>query len=190
VDSGETLATQKIDLDANPNRNPSILTIGQTIAVGGLPEKHFAVRRSVEVGGEGSELVVTVARGTLHPALFVDEFYLEACSVNWLGGAEGARETVEGGGRWRGVCRVRHGQPLCGCEIWLEGSRERVCVRVDSPMRGVAAGQVCVLYEEEGGMCVAGAEIAASGESYHERGLQLETQPWSSGENDRTNARV
>jgi len=180
VETGVTLGSFTVDLDSRPAFNPGILTAGQAIQCGGLDAKYFVVKREVL---EGS-LRVVVCRGTKHGSLYADEF--EVGGFNWMCGE--VREAVSKGVAWRGWCRVRHGQPLCGCTIvGMDGGRVhggRIHVTVDKPMRAITRGQVCVVYGEDKGV-IGGGEIEGVGESYWEQGREGEVEEgWKSGEND------
>ena len=183
VDTGGTVGTFVVDQERNPEFNPGIFTIGQAVRHGGMKCRHFVVDRRVERCKEGSPegdvLVVTVCNDTNHPSLYVTTFHLP--TVNWFP-PPSLPSGENGAGEWRGLCRVRHGQPLCKCVAVSSGSGWRVTV--EKPMRAVTSGQVCALYSTLGNRLSGGGVIGEVGETFFERGEKVEGG-WMSGGNDR-----
>jgi len=154
-----------LEVGSGSSRSSVFFTIGQGARIGGEKTKWFVCGKDAETDR------ILVCDGTHHPALFVDEVIVdEFC---WQG------EVVGGGmfgGRGGYLCRVRHLGKLVKCWIRrLDAEEEggKVLVQFEEGVRGVALGQICVVYESgesgEGGVVVGGGEIVQKGQTAFEK---------------------
>ena len=191
----------------DPVENPSLLyaTIGQGAKLSGAGQKWFVVEKQLQAQrDEGDGNVPTKWRspcvflcpGTHHPSLYVDRFYVKANDFNWIPGGDENRPPPL---PFRAKCRIRHLQPLVDCEITMVDSTscqglnadlmEENYLQVDLkvPLRGVAPGQICVVYA--GGrtgdlICMGGGPIDQRGQNYWEMQRDLPSILHPSGHND------
>eukprot|EP00536_Pseudo-nitzschia_multiseries_P001504 jgi/Psemu1/234685/estExt_Genewise1.C_190118 len=185
----------------NGHSSPSLTyaTIGQGAKLSGATQKWFVVDKQLQPPP------VVVCPGTHHPSLYADRFYVRSDRFNWMaGGGETNRPPPL---PFRAKCRIRHLQPLVDCEIVLlsngrsgefeyefESESEFKFdwdalyeIRLQQPLRGIAPGQVCVVYAggKEGDLiCIGGGPIDQRGPSYWELQKDLPTQLHPSGHND------
>lgn len=154
----EPVCFRDIDTDRVVGRtvhtsHASLYAIGQGVRISGASHRYFCVDHELSTN------TVWVGAGTHHPALYADRLELEC--MEWMG-----RRAPPGAGI-PVLCRIRHLQPLQRCEI--HGNS----VLFESAVRGIAAGQMAVLYDVTGVVCLGGSRIASRGASYAERGLAL-----------------
>ena len=85
-------------------------TIGQGAKISGASLKWYVVEKDLK------NSTIFVCSSTHHPALYVDEFYVDASKFNWIGGSFADALSLSPLAAW---CRVRHQQPLILCGISL-----------------------------------------------------------------------
>ena len=127
----------------------------------GLMYYTLGQRRGLGIGGRGDgrrwfvvakDLVsnrLIVEQGEDSPLLYSPETMCE--DATWL--AE--HPPVPDGEPFRCMVRLRHRQPLQGCEITVTGTDVRI--RYDAPQRAVTPGQSCVFYLDQ--VCLGGAIV-------------------------------
>ncbi len=184
VENNEQVAT------FDPVENPSLLyaTIGQGAKISGACQKWFVVDKQLK----GKSPSIFICPGTHHPSLYVDKFYVK--NFNWIAGGETNRPPPL---PFRAKCRIRHLQPLVDCEITMvdydigrtsdAGHQNLLQVKLKKPLRGVAHGQICVVYAggNEGDLiCLGGGPIDRRGENYWEMQRELPNVLHPSGHND------
>ena len=86
-----------------------LLTIGQGAKISGASQKWFVCDKDYSNGN------VTVCERTHHPALYSNELYVRMNDWNWIG-MEMPLPLLQGN-NIRGLCRIRHLQPLLSCNI-------------------------------------------------------------------------
>jgi tRNA U34 2-thiouridine synthase MnmA/TrmU len=177
VEDGTVVAT------FDPSTSPSLTyaTIGQGAKLSGASQKWFIVDKC------GHQL--WICPGTHHPALYSNRIYIR--NFHWILG--GRPPPLP----FRAKCRIRHLQPLVDCEIIVSHSDSdspggnsgttMYEVRLDSPLRGIARGQVCAIYS--GGragdlVCLGGGPIEQRGPTYWEMQRDLPQILHPAGLND------
>lgn len=171
-----------------------LYTTGQGAKLSGHPQKYFVVdnhwkdHRSSSNGMNEEYQTVSVCAGTHHPALYSDS--LSLTSVRWLG--DGPPTPLLQSGSMRAQCRIRHLQPLVDCTVTTVPQQQQpfaninsggvLQVHFDTPMRGIAPGQMAVLYF--GLVCLGGGPIATKGATYFELGKRLPESLHPAGHND------
>lgn len=191
----------------DPADNPSLLyaTIGQGAKLSGAGQKWFVVEKQLQPPAQDGDPNaqtnwksprIYLCPGTHHPSLYVDKFYVQANDFNWIPGGEENRPPPL---PFRAKCRIRHLQPLVDCEITMVESSScqdlnvgltndnYLQVKVKVPLRGVAPGQICVVYA--GGkagdlICMGGGPIDQRGQNYWEMQRDLPNMLHPSGHND------
>jgi len=205
VENNEVVAT------FDPVETPSLAyaTIGQGAKISGATQKWFIVNKQLKPPrhryyDEGQRKwespCVFICPGTHHPSLYADIFYIRSKHFNWMaGGGETNRPPPL---PFRAKCRIRHLQPLVECEIAMvnrdynhgqtafksgEFDNDTYAIRLKQPLRGIAPGQVCVIYAggKEGDLiCIGGGPIDESGPNYWEMKQDLPKMLHPSGQND------
>ena len=148
-------------------------TIGQGAKISGSAQKWFVCRKDAESGN------IMVCSDTHHPALYVDEFYVDISKINWIGGSFINALSSTPLEAW---CRIRHQQPLNKCLIIIRDGK--LVMYPFRPLRAVTPGQAVALYISKGLICLGGGPIDGCGNSYHERGISLPQNLHPSGLND------
>ncbi len=185
---------QYIDVETNepvtnfdPADNPSLLyaTIGQGAKISGAGQKWFVVDKRLKEKPPS----ILICPGTHHPSLYVDKFYVKAKNFNWIPGGDANRPPPL---PLRAKCRIRHLQPLVDCEICMAADEGHYQVELKIPLRGVAPGQICVVYA--GGttgdlICLGGGPIDQRGQNYWEMQRDLPSALHPAGHNDSSVAR-
>ena len=107
------------------------------------------------------------AEGTHHPALFTDSLFIEEpywiCSSN-------TQLKLDNEGAVRCKFRFQNVQSPMGCT--LHKHKDSYEVKLEHPLRAIAAGQYAVFYEDD--CCIGSATILHRGPSLHEQGIQLD----------------
>jgi tRNA U34 2-thiouridine synthase MnmA/TrmU len=180
VDTGEVV--QELPSDSSMH----VYTIGQGAKISGAASKWFVVdapRRSLAIMGDvttgQSERDVWVCQGTHHPALFTDRLFICASGFSWVAGCPPpqldpnviANSSGYSSRGMRALCRIRHLQPLVGCEVrWENNDNSIMSVVFDCPLRGVTPGQIAALYL--GVVCLGGGPISQRGATLFEQGIE------------------
>jgi len=182
----------------DPNVNPSLMysTIGQGAKIPGATQKWFVVDKQISQtnihrGKERTSPCILVCPGTHHPSLYSDRLYIRCSELNWIagGGATNRPPPLP----FHTKCRIRHLQALVDCEISFHNSFtsadgcDSFKIRLKTPLRGIAIGQVCVFYSggEKGDLiCLGGGPISRRGPNYWETQKDLPKILHSSGHND------
>lgn len=194
VENNEVVAT------FDPVDNPFLLyaTIGQGAKISGAAQKWFVVDKELQSPRHDNTKVqrrwkspcVFICPGTHHPSLYADRFYVKFKNFNWIAGGEANRPPPL---PFRAKCRIRHLQPLVDCEINTADLKGDECygknfeVKLNTPLRGIAPGQVCVVYAggEIGDLiCLGGGPIDKTGQNYWEMQRDLPNILHPSGHND------
>jgi tRNA-specific 2-thiouridylase len=166
VETGEAVAT----LD-EPHLSLVYATIGQGAKLSGAAEKWFVVDKP-----HHDPRTVVICKGTHHPALYADRLYVQ--DMNWIVGPPPPNRP------FRAQCRIRHLQPLVDCEIRPHSSNHGGYeIVLDSPLRGIAPGQVCGIYYNNV-VCLGGGAIVQRGPTYWELQKDLPNTLHPSGHND------
>mmetsp|Transcript_23764 Transcript_23764/g.50527 ORF Transcript_23764/g.50527 Transcript_23764/m.50527 type:complete len:598 (+) Transcript_23764:125-1918(+) len=188
----------------DPVENPFLVyaTVGQGAKISGAGQKWFVVNKELQPppphrnnGTSKSGSVpwksprVFVCPGTHHPSLYADSFCVRRRNFNWIAGGGGNNPPPL---PFQAKCRIRHLQPLVDCEIVADDDNDCFEIRLKLPLRGVAPGQVCVVYA--GGIvgdlvCLGGGPIEQAGQNYWEMERDLPAVLHSSGHNDLTGNR-
>jgi len=201
VDTGDVVGCTIDTTTTTKTKTKRVYTIGQGAKLSGASRKWFVVGRSFDFKISPEKKVSTecifVCGDTHHPALYSDELYVRQEDFNWIGGGGG--ETTEPsspsppppplvqGESMTALCRIRHLQPLFGCDVIWDRINARYIVKFHKPIRAVTPGQVVAIYVGKSGLiCLGGGPIWDRGLSYHERGLDLPDldQLHPSGNND------
>ena len=82
--------------------------------------------------------------------VYRDEF--EVGDLNWIN-----RFKIQDSGSKNIRARIRHGGELVKCRLKIRGSEPLILVKLERPVKGVAAGQSAVFYDEE--VCLGGGVI-------------------------------
>jgi tRNA-specific 2-thiouridylase len=166
VETGEAVATFD-----EPNLSLVYATIGQGAKLSGAAQKWFVVDKP-------HPRTVVICSGTHHPALYADRLYVQ--DMNWIVGPPPKLP-------FRAQCRIRHLQPLVDCEIRphqdSNSSNHGYEIVLDSPLRGIAPGQVCGIYYNDV-VCLGGGAIVQRGPTYWELQKDLPKALHPSGHND------
>jgi len=202
VENNEVVAT------FDPVDNPSLIyaTIGQGAKIPGAGQKWFVVEKQLQPPQDNTKEQrrwkapsILICPGTHHPSLYADRFYMKFKNFNWIAGGEANRPPPL---PFRAKCRIRHLQPLVDCEISMVDDNYKndhtslkynrfdshnFEIKLKIPLRGIAPGQVCVLYA--GGkigdlICLGGGPIDQAGQNYWEMQRDLPNILHPSGHND------
>jgi hypothetical protein len=74
----------------------------------------------------------------------------------------------------RAMCRIRHLQPLVGCEVrWESNDNSMMSMVFDCPLRGTTPGQIAAPYL--GVLCLGGGPISHRGGTMFEQGMDAPT---------------
>ena len=213
VENNEVVAT----FDHVDSPSLTYATIGQGAKISGAAQKWFVVDKQLQPPQHTNNYnngqwkwkspCLFICPGTHHPSLYADKFYIRCKNFNWIaGGGETNRPPPL---PFRAKCRIRHLQPLVDCEITMVNnqnhSQNHNCttsqdvlgvfdddnyeIRLKLPLRGIAPGQVCVVYAggKEGDLiCLGGGPIDQRGPNYWEMQQDLPKILHPSGRNDRS----
>jgi len=165
-------------------------TIGQGARIGGVSQKYFVT--DLDVPGNR----VFVCAGTHHPALYADVLYFP---MKWV---VDDRDTLASWNTLRELrvrSRIRHLQPLVDATLVLPGKGTTInsnndgtglaMLMFDRPVRGVTPGQMAVVYDYTGLVCLGGGPIERRGPTYREMNKPLpasEEGLHPAGHNDRS----
>ncbi|KAG7366553.1 tRNA-specific 2-thiouridylase mnmA [Nitzschia inconspicua] len=171
---------------ATVDSNPSLLyaTIGQGAKIPGASHKWFVVEKVVISNDKHPTLLL--CSGTHHPALYSETLFICRDKLHWMMG--GVPPPLP----FRAKCRIRHLQPLVDCVIDLyhdqkDKNKDYYVVRLESPLRGIAEGQVCAIYAggSDGDLiCLGGGPINHRGPSYWDLQKELPPLLHPAGQND------
>ena len=192
VENNEIVAT----FDPKDNPAPLYATIGQGAKIPGASQKWFVVSKQLQPPRNDNKNhqrwkspCIFVCPGTHHRSLYADKFYVKSQNFNWIAGGEDNRPPPL---PFRAKCRIRHLQPLVDCEITMSTEIGRLDgqsfeIRLEKPLRGIAPGQVCVVYA--GGtagdlICLGGGPIDEPGQNYWAMQKELPNVLHPSGHND------
>eukprot|EP01112_Ceratiomyxa_fruticulosa_P014622 TRINITY_DN4204_c0_g2_i5.p1 TRINITY_DN4204_c0_g2~~TRINITY_DN4204_c0_g2_i5.p1 ORF type:complete len:463 (+),score=53.49 TRINITY_DN4204_c0_g2_i5:287-1675(+) len=135
-------------------------TVGQNAAIGGMKEKMYVCKKDIKEG------IVYVCNGLKNPALFCDTCIVD--EPNWI--VDGLPQTLNDE-NFEYSYQIRHLQEPGVCKVTKlsphSETDNRLVVQFNKPQRGVAAGQILVLYHKDVVLC--GAIISEPGPSYQEQ---------------------
>jgi tRNA-specific 2-thiouridylase len=151
----------------DPSKDLSLVyaTIGQGARLSGAAQKWFVVDKP-------DPSRIFLCPGTHHPSLYSDSFFVQ--DINWI---QASPPTFP----FKAQCRIRHLQPLVKCEI-IRDPEGGYRVLLETPFRGIAAGQVCGIYLNL--VCMGGGAIIKRGPTYLELQKELPSFLHPSGHND------
>lgn len=171
---------------ATVDSSPSLLyaTSGQGAKISGASQKWFVVDKVESMTENSSKsLQLLLCPGTHHPALYSDTLFVDVDKMHWMMG--GIPPPLP----FRAKCRIRHLQPLVECEIDMttDDNQSRFVIRLVTPLRGIAKGQICAVYAggKDGDLiCLGGGPIAHRGPSYWDLQQDLPLRLHPAGQND------
>ncbi|KAF8077558.1 tRNA-specific 2-thiouridylase [Lyophyllum atratum] len=117
-------------------------TIGQGAKVRGMSMKTFVVRKDPKLNA------IYIAPGPDHPLLYCRSFWVADFTWIW---ADSPPPDLESEAGHRARLKIRHRMEAVPCTVYRKKTDTRgLCIEFDNPEKGVAPGQVAVLYDAEG----------------------------------------
>ncbi|KAI4502493.1 hypothetical protein M0802_002405 [Mischocyttarus mexicanus] len=135
-------------------------TVGQGCKIPGLSDPYYVFQKNPQTN------IITVVKGTHHPALFTD--LLVTQNPHWI--TSEPSELTDSERIFTCDFRFQHRKKLIACNVF-KTLNNHLIIQLSKPLRAITAGQYAVLYS--GQLCLGSAEIAYPGPSYFTLGQDI-----------------
>ncbi|GLB34533.1 putative tRNA methyl transferase [Lyophyllum shimeji] len=133
ISTGETVATHE---------GIWTYTIGQGAKIRGMSDRTFVVKKDTTLN------TIFIAHGPNHPLLYCRSFSVQDFAWIWADSPPVGLDSESG---YHARLKIRHRMEPVACTVHrVNAERGELVVKFDEPEKGVAPGQVAVLYDPEG----------------------------------------